>query len=100
MSKRSDLTGSNTNDLTHSNFKDYNSKRGRFTFVNQSSENFEEEDIELTSTSETPQLENPQQTNLTNFLNPTENTSFGNQSASNSSMSLNSNIPTSDESDL
>jgi hypothetical protein len=99
MSKRLNLTGSNTDDFTQSNFKDYNSKRGRFTSVNHSSENFEEEDVELPSTSETPQLENPQQTNLTNILNPTENTSFGNQSASNSSMSLNSNIPCSDDSD-
>jgi hypothetical protein len=76
MSKRINLTGSNTDDFTQSNFKGYNVKNRRFATVNQSSENFEEGDVELTSTSETPQLENPQQTNLTNILNPTENTSF------------------------
>jgi hypothetical protein len=91
MSKRSDLNGDQTDNLAQSCFKYYYNQGRRFTTVNQPSQDSEEGDMGFTSISETTQLENPHQTNLTNFLNRTENNNFGNQSSSNSNMSLISN---------
>jgi hypothetical protein len=93
MSKRLDFTGSNIDELTKAECKNYKDKSNqRRTTVNQSSQSSVECDFEM----ETTQLENPIQTNISNFISA----NFGNQSPSNSSMISNSNISSPVQNDL
>ena len=89
MSKRLDLTGSDFVDYsTQSQFRSYRNHQRRVTSAKQTSQVFEEDDIEMTPINETLQIENPHQSNPPNFLIENEINNCGKQSPSNSSMSF------------